>query len=277
MSREHAMPGTGPGASGNGSQLTGPTAVRAGQPLPGTGPITAACRAATAHNFGETLLADPVVSEIGVRVRLSSWPRQQEAPDALHAPGYQARADDRDGEHGAALVVTGWDGALLAARVERLEGAVRSLERDITLWAEDALGKFRELTAQEGMDEEAALQQVAGETRQAAARQPGPPHVHAAAEVDEHDRFYAKGTIRELLDRATAGERALAQLARDTGRVAEAAVGLYQEYRYVHGHDDEDAAAPHALTEIGEGHPGSPLHRPLRDRSPRSRRVGLSG
>jgi hypothetical protein len=103
------------------------------------------------------------------------------------------------------------------------------------------------------MDEQLALQLVAGETRQAAARQPGQPHVHVAGEVDEHDRLQATGPVRELLDRAAAGERALAQLVRDTGRVAEEAVGLYQEYRDVHGYDDEEAAAAHAMTEIGQG------------------------
>jgi hypothetical protein len=58
-----------------------------GELLPGAGPIAEACSRATAHNYGSTLVGDPVVSPAGVRVRLSSWPRQQEALRALRALG----------------------------------------------------------------------------------------------------------------------------------------------------------------------------------------------
>ena len=224
----------------------------AGQPQPGAGPIVAACRRATAHNYGDTVVGDPALSPAGVRVRLSSWPRQQEALRALRALGYRADEDNRPGEHGAALLVTGWSAGLLTARVKRLETTARDLERDIPAWAEQALARFRELTCEDSWDEAAAQYQVAAEVRAAAAAQPGPPHLHVAAEVDEHDRHQAAGAIRALLEHAAAGELAVARLSRSTGDVAESVIGLFLEYRDTHGCDEETAAA-RALLEIFEG------------------------
>jgi hypothetical protein len=52
-------------------------------------------------------LGEREVTAAGVRIRLSSWPQQQKALAALRLLGYQVAEDSRDGEHGAALVVTG--------------------------------------------------------------------------------------------------------------------------------------------------------------------------
>lgn len=223
-----------------------------GQPLPGAGPIAAACRRATAHNYGSTLIGDPAVSPAGVRVRLSSWPRQQEALRALRALGYQAAEDSRPAEHGAALLVTGWRAELLEARVKRLETAARDLESYVSDWAEHGLDKFREITCEDSMDEAVARDRVAAEIRAAAAGEPGPPHLHVTAEVDEHDRHQATGAIRALLDRAASGELAVARLARSAGDVAESAIGLFLEYRGAPGRDEETAALL-ALQEVFEG------------------------
>lgn len=223
-----------------------------GELLPGAGPIAEACSRATAHNYGSTLVGDPVVSPAGVQVRLSSWPRQQEALRALRALGYRAAEDSRPGEHGAALLVTGWSAELLTARVERLERAAGELERDIPAWAEQALERFRELTCEDSWDEAAAQDRAVTEIRAAAAVQAGPPYLHVTADVDEHDRHQATGATRALLDRAASGELAVARLSRSTGDVADSAIGLFLEYRDMHGRDEETAAA-RALLEIFEG------------------------
>ena len=68
-------------------------------------PVASACRRATARDSGVPVLGDPEVTPAGIRVRLSSWPRQQEALAALRLLGYQVAGEGRDGEHGAALVV----------------------------------------------------------------------------------------------------------------------------------------------------------------------------
>jgi hypothetical protein len=223
-----------------------------GQPLPGAAPIAAVCRRAGAHNHGSTLAGEPAIGPAGVRVRLSSWPRQQEALQGLRALGYRAAAASWPGEHGAALLVTGWSARLLTARVERLETAVRHLECDASIWAECALVRFRGLTGEDGLDEDTARDRVVAETRSAAAAQPGPPHVHVPAEYAEHDRRQAHGVIRVLLGRAAAGEHAVAHLARNIKDLAEAVIGLLLEYRYTHGYDKESATA-WALLGIGEG------------------------
>lgn len=223
-----------------------------GQPPPGAEPMAAACRRATADNYGSTLVGDPVVSPAGVRVRLSSWPRQQEALRALRALGYRVAEDSRAGEHGAALLVTGWSAELLTARVERLETAARDLERDIPAWAGHALDRFRGLVCEDGVDDATAQDQVGAEILAAAAAQPGPRHLHAAAGVHERDRRQATGKIRSLLDRAASGELAVTRLSRGIEDLAGSVIGLFLEYRDAYGHDEETAAA-RALLEILEG------------------------
>ncbi|MBO0871826.1 MAG: hypothetical protein J2P19_00380 [Pseudonocardia sp.] len=221
-------------------------------PLPHPEPILAACRAVTAHNFGDAIVGDPVKAPGAVRVRFSSWPRQQEALAVLLRLGYEVAEDDRAGEHGSALIVTGWNAHRLAARADRLDRAVRDLERDAALWADHALFRYRQLVDEDGATEDVAFDRVVDETRTAVAQQPGPRHRHAAGEIDERDRRQETGEIRDLLDRVAAGERTLARLVRDTGSLAEQTIDMYRECRDVHGHDDE-AAVGHALTEISEG------------------------
>lgn len=93
--------------------------------------ILAACRAA-AHSHGQPVLGSADITARGVRIRLSSWPRQQEALTALRTLGYAAGDDSGlpGTEHGEVLLVTGWDEQILAARVDRLERAVRELETE---------------------------------------------------------------------------------------------------------------------------------------------------
>jgi hypothetical protein len=77
------------------------------------GPIARACRRVT-------VLGEREVTSAAVRIRLSSWPQQQEALAALRLLDYQVAEDSRDGEHGAALVVTGelpWKGGVHRWRV----------------------------------------------------------------------------------------------------------------------------------------------------------------
>lgn len=221
-------------------------------PLPNPEPILAACRAATAHNFGNAIVDPPATVPGGVRVRLSSWPRQQEAFAVLLNLGYEVADDDHPDEHGSALLVTGWNAQRLADRGDRLDRAVRDLVHDTDLWAYHALARYRQLVDEDGMAEDVARDRVLDETRTAAAQQPGPRHRHAAGEVDERDRRQEAGEIRELLDRVAAGERTLARLVRVTGSLAEQTIDMFRECRDVHG-DEEDAAAAHALTEMSEG------------------------
>jgi hypothetical protein len=210
--------------------------------LPCTGPVARACRRATAHNYGSALVGEPAPGPAGIRVRLSSWPRQQEALSALRALGYQAAGDSRDGEHGAALVVTGWDTALLAARAARLEDAVRGFGRGAPEWAEAAITRFRVLHEEEGLDETSARDQAAADARSSAASLPGRPPLHVAAPVDDTDLLRAAGEARTLLNRVAAGEAAVTAMAAAAAQLAVTAIGLYLHYSGP-GDDGESAAA----------------------------------
>src|SRR5262245_42733266 len=145
--------------------------------MPAPGPIADACRTATAHNFGDTLVGEPAVTAAGIRVRMSSWPRQQEALKALHLLGYHAVEDIREGEHGAALIVTSWDTELLVARAERLENAVHGFERDLPAWADEAITRFIDLQDAEGWDDALTQEYVIAENRRAAREHPGPQYL----------------------------------------------------------------------------------------------------
>lgn len=222
-------------------QAGGSPAAAAG--LPCTGPVARACRRATAHNYGSPLVGEPAATPAGIRVRLSSWPRQQEALSALRALGYQAAGDSRDGEHGAALLVTGWDAALLAARAARLEDAVRHFGRDAPEWAETAVTRFRALREEEGLDETSAREQAAAAARSSAASLPGRPPLHVSAPVDDTDLLRATGEARGLLNRVAAGEAAVTAMAAAAARLAVTAIGLYLHYSGPGGCDAETAAA----------------------------------
>lgn len=60
------------------------------------------------------------------------------------------------------------------------------------------------------------------------------------------------GQVRVLLDRVAAGETAVTKMTASAGNLAEAAIGLFLEYRDLHGYDDEAAAAK-AVLEIHGG------------------------
>jgi hypothetical protein len=67
------------------------------------------CERATRRNFGQAVY-DTNLTQRGVEVRLSSWPRMREALHALTDRGWIAREDetfDMWQRHGAGLVVTG--------------------------------------------------------------------------------------------------------------------------------------------------------------------------
>jgi hypothetical protein len=116
--------------------------------------ILDACRAATAHNHGQPVLG-AAHSTRGVRIRLSSWPRQQEALAALRTLGYAATDDIRPAgtEHGEALLVTGWDDQTLAARADRLERTVRELEAEHDVVATYAVDRYRRYAGDMGLCE----------------------------------------------------------------------------------------------------------------------------
>jgi hypothetical protein len=198
----------------------------AGQPLPGAGPIADACRRAAAHNFGSTLIADPMVTPVGVRVRLPSRQCQQEALRALRALGYQAAEDGRDDEHGAALIVTGWSTRRLTARAEQLEAAVRYFDQNAPAMANTAVSRFRNFQTAEGWDDADAQGRIVAEARQVALTT-WPGLRSWSAPVDEHDRLQASGGTRALLDRVAAGEAAVARMAAAAEHIAGAAIGLF--------------------------------------------------
>lgn len=210
--------------------------------LPSPGPVADACRAATGHNYGDTLVGGPVLTAAGIRVRMSSWPRQQEALKMLRLLGYQAAEDSREGEHGAALIVTGWDTDLLTARAERLEDAAGRIRRDLPVWADAAVTRFMNLQDAEGWDDSVALEQAVIESRRAARDEPGPAFRHASAAVDERDRARASGQVRVLLDRVAAAETAAAGMTGAAAGIAETAIGLFLEYRGLHGCGRNEAA-----------------------------------
>jgi hypothetical protein len=139
----------------------------------------------------------------------------------------------------------------LAAQVERLEHTVRDLERDTVERAERALTRYRTLTDESDLDPDTAVDRVVSETRRAVGEQPGTQYRYVTVEIDDDDRRRASGEFRRLLDRVAAAELALTRLGRESERAAEAAIGLFREYRDVHGRDDE-AAAAQALRDISE-------------------------
>lgn len=223
--------------------------------LPDPAAIQAACEQATAHNHGQAVLGPPAISARGVRVRLSSWPRRQEARTALRALGYAVTEDTAPvgTEHGEALLVTGWDERLLGERAARLERAVHHLEDEHDEAATQALAAFRRYTGEIGLDEQPAQRRALDDLGRAITARPGSAYRHRSAAVGEHDVRQASGPRRDLLVRVAAGEAALAKLRREHLATAEAAIGLFLEYRDCHGYDDEDRAAAQALIDTREG------------------------
>lgn len=222
-------------------------------PGPVPGEIVRACRVATAHNHGRAVL-EAVASERGVRVRLSSWPRQQEALRDLWALGYAAVPDSRPigVEHGEAVLVTGWDWALLTNRVTRLETAIRDMTAVGGRVAADALDSYRLGVDELGLHDGDARRRAVEGARGEVARAPGRVG-HVSAPVDPADLDRAAGELRRLLARVAAAETALSRMERDHAAVADAVIGLFLEYRDVPGYVDEELAAAKALAEVGEG------------------------
>jgi hypothetical protein len=216
--------------------------------------ILAACRRATAHNHGHPILGDPHIDARGTRIRLSSWPRQQEALTVLRALGYAVVEDSRPigVEHGEALLVTGWDEQLLTARVDRLERAVRELEAEHDTIATHAVEWFRGYT-ETGLDEAQAKRRTLHDMRRHVAERPGPSHEHQPAQPTERDIAQARAPWRDLLIRIAAAETALAKMQREHLATSEAAIDLFVEYRDCYCDGDGDQAATKALIDVREG------------------------
>ena len=226
------------------------------------GPIARACRHATTHNSGVTVLGEPEVTPAGTRIRLSSWPRQQEALSALRLLGYQVAEDSRDGEHGAALVVTGWDTAWLTRRAVRLEEAVRNLDRSAPERATAAISRFIGLEAAEGLGEASARERVTTEAGRAA-RRPYPDHLHASAPVDGDDLLHAGREVGVLLAQVSHGEDAIAAAGARAEQLADTAIRLFICYRVSLS---EEKAAERAVREATRD--SQPTGLPLGDMLP---------
>jgi hypothetical protein len=139
--------------------------------------ILAACRTATAHNHGQPVVGGTRVDTRGVRIRLSSWPRQQEALTTVRALAYAVTDDSRPigVEHAEALQGTGWDERLLAARADRLERAARELEAEHDAIAAYAVDWYRRYAADLGMGEAEAKRRTLDDVRCHVAERPGRP------------------------------------------------------------------------------------------------------
>lgn len=215
--------------------------------LPCTDPVYRACLAATAHNYGETVDA-PIVTANGIVITLSSWPRQQEALRALRLLGYAVTE-----QPGPALLVRGWDHGLLQARAESLEHSVDQLQRWLCTLAHETLEEF--IAAPEhGTDEEDLAERRAVEHAHAAARDTLEPGGHCClAAVSERELSRAPDELRPLLIRVMAAHETVAGLIRRHMETARSAIGLYREYRHVHGYGDVEQACAKTLLDIDEG------------------------
>jgi hypothetical protein len=222
------------------------------QQRPAPDAILAVCRRSTQHIRGQTVY-EATITDRGVRVRLSSWPRQQQALRVLRDLGYAAIEDDRPPgtEHGSALLVTSWDLPALAARAERLEAAIRVMEKEFFEVTDTAIHDFREQVDKHGLAEDAAATHTIDRARRTVAERPDPAG-YVSMPISAADLAAATNEAAELLIRVQAGEIALGRLQDTHAPIAEAAIGLYQEYRHLHGCSDEEAAAK-ALTEVVEG------------------------
>lgn len=215
--------------------------------LPCTDPVYRACRVATAHNYGDTVDA-PVITDNGVAITMSSWPRQQEALRALRLLGYAVIE-----QPGPTLLVSGWDHALLQARAEFLEHSVDELQRWLCILAHETLEEFV-AAPEHGTDEEDLAERRAGDHARAAARDTLGPGGHwRLAAVSEIDLTRARDELRPLLIRVMAAQAAVVDLIRGHMQTARSAIGLYREYRHAHGYSDVEQACAKTLLDIDQG------------------------
>ncbi|MCA2247585.1 hypothetical protein JF729_07210 [Mycobacterium intracellulare] len=215
--------------------------------LPCTEPIYQACLAATAHNYGATV-DTPVVTGEGIAVALSSWPRQQEALRALRLLGYAVTAQPV-----AVLLVRGWDQDLLRARAASLEDAVEQLQRWLRVLAHETLEEFiaapEHGTAEEDLAESRAVAHARARAR-AALDQRGHQRL---AEISDVELAHAHAAARPLLVRVIAAQAAVDALIHAHLQTARSAIGLYREYRNLHGYSDVERSCAKTVLDIDRG------------------------
>lgn len=174
------------------------------------------------------------------RRRFDSPARAREAASALTALGCgTAREDDRT------VIVTGWDPALLEARISRAEDKARNAATpDPAEWAYLAIDRFRQCEPPAGAGTEQELGQAVdlavGQTlREAGLPEPGENRAPAAPAV----RPPADGPARALLARAETAEAVADLYAGHAARTAETAVRLFAAGRDLAGMGEPAAAA----------------------------------
>lgn len=215
--------------------------------LPCTEPLYRACLAATAHNYGDTVNT-AVVTDAGITVALSSWPRQQEALRALRLLGYAVTA-----QPGAVLLVRGWDPALVRARAESLEDAVEQLQRWLRALAHETLEEFISAPEHGTADEDLAERRAVAHAR-AGARAALDRRVHQhQGEISDVELARAPAAVRSLLVRVIAAQAAVDALIHAHIQAARSAIGLYREYRNRLGGSAVEQSCAKAVRDIDQG------------------------
>lgn len=215
--------------------------------LPCTEPIYQACLAATAHNYGDTV-DTPVVTSEGITVALSSWPRQQEALRALRLLGYAVTA-----QPAAVLLVHGWDQKLLRARAESLEHAVEQLQGWLRALAHETLEEFVAAPEYGTADEDLAESRAVAHARAGARAALDPRGQLRLAEISDAELTHAHAAARPLLVRVIAAQVAVDALIHAHIQTARSAIGLYREYRNLHGYSAVEQSCAKTVLDIDQG------------------------
>lgn len=220
--------------------------------------VLAACRAATADHHVPGLITQSATdarTPHGVRIRVATAVHQALAVCHLQALGYAVASDSRplQEEAGEALLVTGWDSAGLTTRAGFVERAVRELVHQHTRLAADALTLYRGYVEELGLTHVDALAATAEEFVVHAVDQPrrmadrAGVRAYAVAPVAREDMRLADAAAAVQLRRVAVAETAHRKLVDAYKDTVQAVVQLFCEYRDVFSHPVDRAAADAVL------------------------------
>jgi len=216
--------------------------------------VRAVCERATRHNDGPAVHSAQV-TDAGVHVRLSSWPRQMEAVRALYEVGYAADIDDPV----LGVMVTGWDPERLAMRWAETRDVQRDLEFTHNDIAATAINQARAYLAAHPDHHQVDTERIAASAAVAAGRDlasSGPPATglspvsSAQISAAPAERRDGHSSIRDQLIEIAAREQVTQQM-QGLAAGSRTAVAAIQQFiiRRQAGLDDRRAAeAAHAAT-----------------------------
>jgi hypothetical protein len=129
--------------------------------------------------------------------------------------------------------------------------------------AAEALESYRIHVDEIGLPDDAARRRAVDGARDQVTSAPGRIG-HVSAPVDRGDLDRVTGEQRRLLGRVAAAETALSRMEREHAAVVDAVIGLFVEYRDVHGYADEGAGSsegPCRCRRRPRGHSGTRARR----------------